>query len=132
MTEINAKLVVADEKNANGRIYPREHLEKAVAEQSKKDRTWVTLGMCEGTTVEVEKIAGQAGEFYWDGNTLCAKVVLMETPMGKIAKQLIDNFQKNSISADYRLAGVGNIDEDGVVTDYRMSYVAMLAPGTGA
>jgi len=125
---IVARIQEADRPNSNGRVYPRKALEKAIEEQSKKDRTWVTLGMPSGTSVELDKIVGQAGNWSWDGDMLCAEIAIMATPCGEVVKKMLED----SIQPDYRFAGIGQVSEDGVISDYRIISIGVLAPGTGA
>lgn len=130
MTPIVARIQVADTPNSNGRVYPRDVLEKAIEEQSKKDRTWVVMGMPEGagTGVDLAKIVGQAGNWSWDGDMLCAEIAVMDTPQGRILKQMLNE----SLQPDYRFAGIGQVSPDGVISDYRIVSIGVLAPGTGA
>ncbi len=127
MKIIVARIQEADKPNANGRIYPREVLEKAIADQEAKGRTWVTLGMQGSTTVDLSEVAGQAGNWHWDGDTLCAEIAVMDTPKGKIVKELLE-----SVQPDYRFAGIGTVNPDGTISDYRITSVGVLAPGSGA
>ena len=127
MKTIVARIQEADKPNSNGRIYPREALEKAVAEQQKKGRTWVTLGMPGRNVVDLNEIAGQAGNWSWDGDTLCAEIAVMDTPRGKLVKEMLETVQP-----DYRFAGMGDVSEDGVVTNFRIMSIGVLAPGSGA
>ena len=125
---IKAVIIAADTLNANGRIYPRGALEKTVAGEVRKGRTWVTLGMPRGARLELDEIVGQAGNWSWDGDNLQAEIVLMSTPRGEEVKALLE--AKNEF--DYRPAGIGEVDKDGVVTNFRFISIGMLAKGTGA
>ena len=129
MTDIiRATIVVADTPNANGRTYPRHTLERAVAEQNGKSRTWVTLGMPNGNKIDLSEIVGQAGNWSWDGDRLVAEIALMDTPRGALVKELISTDGE----LDYRPAGYGQIDAAGIVTNFRFISIGALRKGNGA
>ena len=125
---IRATIAVADVANANGRIYSRHALEKAVAEQNRKGRTWVTLGMPNGSKIDLSEIAGQAGNWSWDGDNLIAEIAIMDTPRGALVKELLGSDGE----CDYRPAGYGQVDAAGVVTNFRFISIGVLAKGSGA
>lgn len=128
MTDIiKATIVTADVPNANGRTYARATLEKAV-EAQKHTRTWVTLGMPNGSQVDLSEIAGQAGNWAWHGDDLVAEIAIMDTPRGRMVKEILE--AKDDF--DYRPAGYGKVDEAGNVTDFRFVSIGVLAKGTGA
>lgn len=129
MTDIiKAVIAIADVPNANGRTYSRDTLEKAVEHQRKKERTWVTLGMPNGNQVDLSEIAGQAGNWSWDGDNLIAEIAIMDTPRGKLVQELLD--AKSEF--DFRPAGFGKVDTAGCVTDFRFISIGALAKGSGA
>jgi Prohead core protein serine protease len=127
MKIIKATILTADTPNANGRTYARDTLERAVAEQEKKGRTWVTLGMPKGNQVDLAEIAGQAGNWSWDGDNLIAEIAIMDTPRGALVKELLAAGE-----CDYRSAGYGEVDRDGKVTNFRFISIGVLQKGTGA
>jgi hypothetical protein len=123
------KIAEADTPNKNQRVYPREELEKI----TKMERVFVTMGYCEGASVNLDQVVGQVGNFKFDdkGNLL-AELAIMKTPNGKIIEELI----AAGSQFDYRTAGIATLEpqEDGtsVVRDFRPAYVAVLPSGSGA
>ena len=84
----------ADQKNRNGRIYPKDVMVKAVnkydTEQVSKDRAVGELNHPEGPTVNLDKVSHKIESLNWQGNDVMGKATILETPMGKIVKGLLD------------------------------------------
>tara|TARA_Y100001937_G_scaffold117607_1_gene171062 strand:+ start:229 stop:885 length:657 start_codon:yes stop_codon:yes gene_type:complete len=84
----------ADQKNRNGRIYPKDVMVKAVNkyddEQVSKDRAVGELNHPEGPTVNLDKVSHKIESLNWQGNDVMGKATILETPMGKIVKGLLD------------------------------------------
>ena len=84
----------AETKNRNGRIYPREVMNKAVGkyinEQVSKGRAVGELNHPDGPTVNLDKVSHKIESLNWQGNDVVGKATILETPMGKIVKGLLD------------------------------------------
>ena len=84
----------AETKNRNGRIYPREVMNKAVGkyinEQVSKGRAVGELNHPEGPTVNLDKVSHKIESLDWKGNDVVGKATILETPMGQIVKGLLD------------------------------------------
>ena len=84
----------AETKNRNGRIYPREVMNKAVGkyinEQVSKGRAVGELNHPDGPTVNLDKVSHKIENLQWEGNDVVGKATILETPMGKIVKGLLD------------------------------------------
>ena len=84
----------AETKNRNGRIYPREVMNKAVGkyinEQVSKGRAVGELNHPEGPTVNLDKVSHKIDSLDWKGNDVVGKATILETPMGQIVKGLLD------------------------------------------
>jgi hypothetical protein len=87
------KLQEAEQKNGNGRIYPREILEREVkkyADGPVKTRTALgELDHPEASVVNLSNASHVITEVWWKGNDLMGKLQLLPTPAGNIAKALI-------------------------------------------
>ena len=92
--KIKGIFMQADIKNRNGRIYPMEVLEKEVRrynkEQIKENRAFGELGHPEGPTINLERASHMITDLYPDGKNFIGEAKIMETPMGKIVKNLMD------------------------------------------
>ena len=84
----------AETKNRNGRIYPKDVMVKAVNkyddEQVSKGRAVGELNHPDGPTVNLDKVSHKIENLQWEGNDVVGKATILETPMGKIVKGLLD------------------------------------------
>ena len=84
----------AEQVNRNGRMYPLSIMEREVNRYNEsfvaKGRALGELGHPDGPTVNLDRVSHKICELYRDGNNFIGKAQLLETPMGKIAKSLIN------------------------------------------
>ena len=84
----------AEQKNRNGRIYPKAIMEKAVGDyhdkQVSKGRAVGELNHPEGPTVNLDKVSHKIEELKFEGNDVMGKATVLDTPMGQIVKGLLD------------------------------------------
>ena len=99
-----------DKKNRNGRLYPKPIMEKAVAkydqEQISKKRAVGELNHPEGPTVNLDKVSHLITELKFEGNDVVGKAQILETPMGKIVKGLLDGGVQLGVST----RGMGSLE----------------------
>ena len=107
-------------KNRNGRMYPFSVLEKEVnrynEEYVKTKRALGELGHPDGPTVNLDRVSHRITSLKSEGNNFIGKAQIMNTPMGNIAKSLLEDGVQLGVSS----RGMGSIDrrEDmGVVMD---------------
>ena len=91
---IEGVFMSAEQKNRNGRIYPRAIMESAVnkynVEQVQKGRAVGELNHPEGPTVNLDKVSHKIESLDWSGNNVVGKATVLETPMGKIVQGLLE------------------------------------------
>jgi len=91
---IEGVFMSAEQKNRNGRIYPRAVMESAVSkyvtEQVQKGRAVGELNHPEGPTVNLDKVSHKIENLEWSGNNVVGKATVLETPMGKIVQGLLE------------------------------------------
>ncbi|SVA56376.1 uncharacterized protein METZ01_LOCUS109230 [marine metagenome] len=101
----------ADVKNRNGRVYPQEVLEKEVAKYNKnfirEKRAFGELGHPDGPTVNLERVSHMITELHPDGKNFVGEAKVMDTPMGKIVKNLMDEGAKLGVSS----RGMGSLEQ---------------------
>ena len=101
----------ADKKNRNGRVYPKVIMEKAVAkydkEQVKKNRAVGELNHPEGPTVNLDKVSHLIKELKFEGNDVVGKAQILDTPMGKIVKGLLEGGVQLGVST----RGMGSLEQ---------------------
>lgn len=101
----------ADAKNRNGRIYPKAIMEKAVGkyvtEQVSKKRAVGELNHPEGPTVNLDKVSHLITSLKFEGNDVVGKAQILDTPMGKIVKGLLDGGVQLGVST----RGMGSLEQ---------------------
>ena len=92
--KIKGIFLQSDLKNRNGRVYPKQVLEQEVARYNRefinKKRAFGELGHPDGPTVNLERVSHMITNLYPDGNNFIGEAKIMDTPYGKIVKNLID------------------------------------------
>ena len=100
-------------KNRNGRIYPKEVLDKEVTRYNKefinKKRAFGELGHPDGQMVNLERVSHMITKLYPDGNNFIGEAKIMNTPYGKIVKGLIDEGAQLGVSS----RGMGSLETRG-------------------
>ena len=118
--KIRGIFMQADIKNRNGRIYPMEVLDEEVRNYNKKfiqqNRAFGELGHPDGPTVNLERVSHMITSLKPDGKNFIGEAKIMDTPMGKIVKNLMDEGAKLGVSS----RGMGSLKQRGganVVSD---------------
>lgn len=101
----------AEQKNRNGRIYPKPIMEKAVGkyvkEQVNQKRSVGELNHPEGPTVNLDKVSHLITQLEFKGNDVVGKAQILDTPMGKIVKGLLDGGVQLGVST----RGMGTLEQ---------------------
>lgn len=81
-------------KNRNGRLYPKSVLMKEMqrynTEYVDKNRAYGELGHPDGPTINLDKVSHMIKELKEDGNNIIGKAKVLDTPMGRVVKSLMD------------------------------------------
>jgi len=89
-------------KNRNGRIYPQGTLLKEcnryINEYVEKGRALGELNHPTGPTVNLDRVSHIVKELHEDGQNIYGKAKVLDTPMGKIVKNLIDEGAQLGVS----------------------------------
>lgn len=104
-----------DLTNRNGRHYPVNILEREVTKYNENfvgtGRALGELGHPDGPTINLDRVSHKILSLNREGNNFIGKAKLLETPMGKIAKNLLDEGVKLGVSS----RGLGSMEmKDGV------------------
>ena len=110
----------AEQKNRNGRIYPKnfldEQVKKYVENYVDQNRAFGELGHPDGPVVNLERVSHMIKELNQEGNNWIGKAKIMETPYGKIVKNLIDEGAKLGVSSR-GMGSLKNVRGTNVVQD---------------
>ena len=111
--KIHGVFMQADIKNRNGRIYPVETLAKEVKRYTNefinKKRAFGELGHPDGPTVNLERVSHMITSLKPEGKNFIGEAKVMDTPYGKIVKNLIDEGAVLGVSS----RGMGSIQQQG-------------------
>ena len=116
-------------KNRNGRVYPKAILQKEVKRYTEKfintKRAFGELGHPDGPTVNLERVSHMITELVEDGANFVGRAKIMDTPYGKIVKNLIDEGAKLGVSS----RGMGSLKpvQDGLQEVQSDFYLATAA-----
>ena len=109
--KIKGIFMQADVKNRNGRVYPFDILKKEVSNYNKnftkEKRAFGELGHPDGPTVNLERVSHMITDLYPDGKNFIGEAKIMDTPMGKIVKSLMDEGAKLGVSS----RGLGSLQQ---------------------
>lgn len=122
----------SETKNKNGRVYPKDILMDEVTRYTKEyvgnRRALGELGHPEGPTVNLERVSHIITELRQEGSNIIGKAKIMDTPYGKIVKNLIDEGAKIGVSS----RGMGSLKKNRegineVQKDFMLSAVDIVA-----
>lgn len=106
---IEGTFLQSEQKNRNGRIYPKGLLEREVARYTKEkiDRNcaWGELGHPDTPTINLDRACMRIVALKEDGNDWRGKAMILDTPHGKIVEALIDSGGTIGVSS----RGVGSV-----------------------
>lgn len=123
---LNGIFMQADIKNRNGRIYPLTEVKKAVegALQKIKETNGLfgELDHPNTLTINLDRISHIITDMRIEGSNVIGKAKLLNTPMGNIAKELVEN---GVIGVSSR--GAGNVGANGEVSDFTLVTVDLVA-----
>ena len=123
-------------KNRNGRVYPKEIMQKEVNRYRKefveKDRAFGELGHPEGPTINLDKVSHLITSLEEDGNNYIGRAKILSTPNGQIVRNLIDDGAKLGVSS----RGLGSLEEKGgaqyVKGDFQLATTADIVADPSA
>lgn len=119
----------ADLQNRNGRVYPVAVLEKEVnryvTENIEKKRAYGELGHPQGPSINLDRVSHMIESIRKDGSNFIGRAKVLETPMGNIVRNLIDEGANLGVSS----RGMGSIKEskNGIMEVQSDFYLATAA-----
>ena len=126
----------ADQKNRNGRLYPKSILAKEVKRYSEKyiksNRAFGELGHPDGPTVNLDRVSHMITDLKEDGSNFVGRAKVMDTPYGKIVKNLIDEGAKLGVSSRGMGSLKPNKDAQVVQSDFYLATAADIVADPSA
>ena len=125
-----------DLKNRNGRMYPVGLLEREVTKYDQsyiqKGRALGELGHPEGPTINLDRVSHSIQSLKREGNNFVGRARILDTPMGRIAKSLLDEGVKLGVSS----RGLGSLKETNgmkvVADDFMLATAADIVADPSA
>jgi hypothetical protein len=124
---IQGPFLVAETKNRNGRVYPVQTLAKEVnrynEEYVMKNRAFGELGHPDSPSINLDRVSHLIANLKQEGNVWIGKAKILETPMGKIAKALMEGGSILGVSC----RGMGSLKNEGGVNVVQDDYYLATA-----
>ena len=124
-------------KNRNGRIYPEQVMDKEVAryneEYIKKNRAYGELGHPDTPSINLDRVSHMITSLKKEGTNYVGRAKILDTPMGQIAKGLLDGGANLGVSS--RALGSLKTNRDGVQVvqdDFMLSTAADIVADPSA
>jgi hypothetical protein len=129
-TFIEGVFMQTEAKNRNGRMYPKKVMESAVGkyitEQVSKGRAVGELNHPDGPTINLDKVSHRITSLKFEGNNVVGKALVLNTPMGKVVKGLIEGGVQLGVSS----RGMGSLetkkDMSVVKDDYHLATIDIV------
>lgn len=124
---ITGPFLVGEQKNRNGRVYPKSILEREVRryneEYISKNRAFGELGHPDSPSINLDRVSHLIVNMRQEGASFIGKAKILETPMGKIAKSLLEGGAQLGVSS----RGMGSLKEVNGVNQVQDDYYLATA-----
>ena len=128
---LSGRLMAAEQKNLNQRVYPRHEIEKAVVliNEKAKEQNFVLgeLNHPDNLSIDLKNVSHIITEAYMDGDNAIGKCKILNTPSGLIVQNLINGGVKLGVSS----RGTGNVTTEGMVEDFNFVTIDIVAQPSG-
>lgn len=125
---ITGPFLVGEQKNRNGRVYPSHVLSKEVKRYNEeyvtKNRAFGELGHPDSPSINLDRVSHLITNLKQEDNAVfIGKAKILETPMGKIAKSLLEGGATLGVSS----RGMGSLKETNGVNVVQDDYYLATA-----
>ena len=133
---IEGPFLVSEKKNKNGRLYEYNTMKKEVhrytEEYVNKNRAFGELGHPESPTINLDRVAILIKSLSEDGTQWIGKAKVLDTPMGTIARQLIEGGAQLGVSSR-GMGSLKNVNGVNVVqSDFMLATAADIVADPSA
>jgi hypothetical protein len=107
---LSGRLQTADTKNGNGRSYPIKVLKREIDNYNnviKDNRALGELDHPDDSVINLRNVSHVVTDIWWEGKDVMGKIKVLDTPSGRILKDLINSGIKLGISS----RGLGSVQE---------------------
>jgi len=127
---LSGRLQTADKQNGNGRVYPYNVLKREMDNYMKivKDnRSCGELDHPDDSVVNLKNVSHIVTDIWWEGKDVMGKIKVLDTPSGRILKDLVSAGVKLGISS----RGLGSVKESAgqtvVESDFQLICFDMVS-----
>lgn len=125
------RMMAAEQKNLNQRVYPRTEIERAVGliNEKIKEGAYIMgeLNHPDNLSIDLKNVSHIITEAWMDGDNAVGKCKVLNTPSGQIVKNLIEGGVKLGVSS----RGTGNVTNEGIVEDFAFVTLDIVAQPSG-
>ena len=133
---IEGVFLQAELKNRNGRLYPQKTLAREVAKYDEnyiqKGRALGELGHPDGPSINLDRVSHKITSLSENGTNFIGRAKLLDTPMGQIAKNLLDEGVKLGVSSRGMGSLVKREDCNMVADDFMLATAADIVADPSA
>lgn len=107
---LSGRIQTADKKNGNGRSYPFKVLKREIDNYKKiveDNRACGELDHPDDSVINLKNVSHIVTDCWWEGKDVMGKIKVLDTPSGRILKDLINAGVKLGISS----RGLGSVKE---------------------
>jgi hypothetical protein len=113
--------------NKNGRMYPKETMQKEVSRYTKenidKKRAYGELGHPDGPNLNLDRVSHMIVGLKEDGDNYIGRAKILDTPMGRIVKALIEEGASLGVSS----RGLGSLKEKNGINEVQEDFMLATA-----
>jgi hypothetical protein len=128
---LSGRMMAAEQKNLNQRIYPRGQIEEAVKLiQAKCQEGAYVMGELnhpDNLSIDLKNVSHIITEAWMDGDNAMGKCKILDTPSGQIVQSLIKGGVKLGVSS----RGTGSVTNEGIVEDFNFVTLDIVAQPSG-
>ena len=110
VVHLSGILQTADTKNGNGRSYPEKILKREIENYQnvvKDNRALGELDHPDDSVINLRNVSHVVTDVWWEGKDVMGKIKVLDTPSGRILKDLVNSGIKLGISS----RGLGSVQE---------------------
>ena len=112
-------IITLDTPNKNNRTYTALAVQGAIALQGDAP-VLGRIGLSEDGELNLNLVSHSVKDLAIENGILYGTLKILNTPAGKVLEEL---YKPENIQYGFRPAGIGTIDENGVVSDYRFTSI---------
>jgi hypothetical protein len=121
------EILKLDTPNKNGHIYPTPVVLEALAARQKEGGPVLgLLGFSDTGGLDTKKVAFKVTNFEVKDGQLHGTVKFLNTPLGRVAQDLVAGNSEFKNDYAYSVAGTGVVDKFGVISDFKIISVSLL------